>query len=327
MFKGGELLRDSVTAIPTTEIRARFFSPKLLVFGSILGLLGVVFTITNTLLVYWGDRRNPVGVPYPSGYGYWPLTVSEAVSRADTAANQVFFAFCLLGGLSIFMSWYPFHLENVYTGNHMFPFTGIRWVTLRQMLPTPGLILLAIVPMTAKPLQHFTDKVALLLHGVGAAMTFVGYFLCEYHVLFVAKEQTWRDPLSNKQFVARLIPSIIFMLAFAVFGICYVLDKVNTNSEMICCPDDWKEVSTNFTLMVNGTSVQSTIKKKMLFDTARNGAFVIKVIGYLGEIVAFVMMMFNHIIIWFFCKERFDHSERVLSPLVENMEDDDEAVE
>jgi hypothetical protein len=164
--------------------------------------------------------------------------------------------------------------------------------------------------MTAKPLATFTDNVALVLHGVGAAFCFVGYFACEmYAVCWYNAHERSNDAerLLKKERNERrwrVLTCIVFILSFAIFGVCYALDKVNVNGKYMDCGDKWVEIAQNVTFYVDGTLNQKQETFNKLFDTAKGWCLAIKVLGYCGEILAFVCMLVNMWIIWFYCEER-----------------------
>merc|ERR1719474_2487122 len=126
--------------------------------------------------------RSASGKPFPSGRSYFPATVSEMVHSNTEPAGKIFFAFCFIGAVLIFFSWYPKMLRNVYIGDDS-QIYGIAWVSIRQYIPAPGFMLLSII--TTVPSQQATlmDQFCVVLHLVGAAMLFVGYFVCEAHTI------------------------------------------------------------------------------------------------------------------------------------------------
>merc|ERR1719512_153640 len=82
-----------------------------------MGLLGFLFA--GFLGVYRSThevhRRNFRGELM--NHSYWPATVSEMVSDPFSPAGMVFFAFVVIGAMCMMLSWYPWHLVNVYIGD------------------------------------------------------------------------------------------------------------------------------------------------------------------------------------------------------------------
>merc|ERR1719188_907835 len=120
--------------------------------GSISGLLGFIFAfVIGVIRECMQGKSDVFDRPFKSGLGYFPSTVSEMVHDPDSPAGKVFFAFCFVGAVLIFFSWYPTMLRNAYIGDDP-QICGVAWVTWRQFVPAPGMMKLSII--TTVPLAQ-----------------------------------------------------------------------------------------------------------------------------------------------------------------------------
>mmetsp|Transcript_79286 Transcript_79286/g.208244 ORF Transcript_79286/g.208244 Transcript_79286/m.208244 type:complete len:356 (+) Transcript_79286:85-1152(+) len=279
------------------ECAERKQSAKLLLTGSISGLLGFLFAfLIGFIKSETGDRYDCNGKPFPSGRGYFPATVSEMVHDPTDPAGKVFFCFEFVGALLIFMSWYPTRLRNVYVGDDIkIPCIGMSWVTFRQFVPAPGMMMLSVITTVPFPTAHVGDYFCISLHLLGAFMMFVGYFVVE------AKSVGWgpfiggalryklHETRSGLAWRRTCLTGIFWTYSlFLVLQItlCFKLPFIADGDY-----DKWH--------------YDATIRKIVLVNTAKLPVKLIKIISYCSEVVCGLFLIASHMVIWYYCEERF----------------------
>lgn len=331
-----------VGRIDYTDGQMRQRSEKLLFCGTICGLLGFFFAFW---LGFWemaqNDEANYLGEPFASGHNYFPETVSEMVYDQDSPHGKCFFAFCLIGAIAIFQSWYPWELRNVYIGDdarilqHIVPDDWWvvnflpRWVTLRQFLPPVGMMIVACIPTTPAVNADARDKITVLLHTLGAVLMIGGYTVIELYTLFIAKNVHFHGGPRGHEFRSRFVIIVLCCNAcffFVFFGVLRAL----SNRLGLCCPDTWKIPTLDDALhalestnLENRTRSDIYVKdllylgkqKYMLVDTASGAVRFVKAGEYFAEVLAGLFMIASHLCIWWYCPERhLDLAEELPDP-------------
>jgi len=296
------------------EAMMRKRAATLLLLGSLSSLSGFLFAFAIGLLqaipgldthdsyckrVYDNARLKPC---------YFPSTVSEMVHDPNRPAGRVFFGFQFVGALLIFFSWYPTSLRNVYIGDDaLVPGTPVSWVSFRQYVPAPGLMMLAVITTYPMPQADLLDYFCIHLHMVGALMMFLGYFFVEAVTIgwrcfakTIEAEKKHIDPRAMKyrQFcIAGLIWSylIFCLLQLVSFGSGDAFDQW----------DAWDNCTR---LRVNPAICQ----EPQLIRAADWPVKILKIVSYASEVVCGLFGISSHIVIWYFCEERhFDLPEEL----------------
>lgn len=270
---------------------------------------------------------------YPSGNGYWPETVSESVSDRDSAAGKIFFTFCLISGVTLFVSWYPYALRNVYVGPEMLPGKVMYWNTLRQYCPTMGLFMLIGVSVYPSQVALETNGGTLcsLIHLTGAFMMFVGYMVCEFkcmEMFGMRMPKTIGVAFLSIEGVERRLRQIFvfwmyfFYCLFCVFEVLLVLQDP-------CCGDEWLSEGSWFNrTSPEGIIVPQTLDRAIVSNTASGTFLAYKALAYIGECAAGVFLILSHLTIWYFCEERHvQYCESVLDMVYDDHTDSDEMYE
>lgn len=162
-------------------------SPRYLISGVALGVLG--FLVAAVPFCMRAFEFIALGQEIP--VSEVPPTVSEMVSRWNTTEARVFFGFELTAANMILLSWYPYKLRNaccipMHGGCRMnVLFFHVSWATFRQFGPTIGLVLVACCPTV--PMEHAkaADLVLIMVHGGAASLMFSGFLMCEAHALSI----------------------------------------------------------------------------------------------------------------------------------------------
>lgn len=264
------------------EKRSRKGAAMLLFVGSLSGFLGFLFAALLGFLKFGilntePAQKGPDGKPFASGQNYFPATVSEMVYNRDAPAGKVFFGFELIASIAILVSWYPLNLQNVYMDNDKtFWFTGVSWSTLRQFLPSIGMMIVASIPETPMERALLPDRITVWVHTVGAVMAIGGYVWIEAKTLlhfgaldhllkFREAQMTEKATESNstksastaispyaahvdharlspKELKVRWLFMFISMGSLIFFEIFSFL-RFNGHRFGICCYDDWHKPS------------------------------------------------------------------------------------
>jgi len=322
----------------------RLRSTSLLVSGATLGYCGFLF---GAFLGFYKTKLEKGAVNFlgqPQLHSYFPATVSEMVWNTSSGGGKCFFAFVLIGGICMLLSWYPWRLRNVYIGDDLkFPPAGwlgynkqgrprgIRVIMLRQFLPPIGIMLVACIPAPPAANREFTDKVSSVVHTMGAVMSIGGYAFIELYTLLGGDELPVKfDTVKsyNKgwgewqvRFVTILF-CLFFIGAFQTFGVlCSQADKFG-----VCCGDVW-EVPTGADLSWvkthrNGSlgfyyeDEMAAAQNKSLIKQTASGTFLFFKLGeYWCEVFAGLTMLYSHLVIWWYCPERhIDLDEELPDP-------------
>lgn len=258
-------------------------SPRYLLSGVILGILGFLAAITPYLMrVTYGLQQGTLQREHV------PATVSELVANWGTVEARIFFGFELMAALLILMSEYPFKLRNAgcvpSAGGCSIelPLVGkvCSWATFRQFVPPLGLTLVALCP-TVKivPGEDLdpADKLLVFVHCFAAANLFCGFLLSEAHALSVRVPCTnWRPLCCAKAPI----------LAVDQEERSREL-KLRFRSWLVACICFWL-----FQVMQVVVLAYRGPKKRY------------NVVCFLLEVVAGISMLLNHGVIWYYCTER-----------------------
>lgn len=293
-----------------SEHPQRFRAPFLLAFGACCCIIGFLAITVIGVIDFEGRTSNPaLRVEYKSGNGYFPATVSEMVHNQDSPGGRVFHTFGMMAGICIFMSFYPFHLTNCYTGDATLSLGPIEvyWTTLRQIFPAMGLMLLVGVNtyplMVAYHSLWHTKMVCVFIHFVGAGMLFVGYLICELKCLAVLDSMTLdvgRPRIGKNERAVRYVFAYLILVSFVCF--VSVQAAMVVFKTRICCSDEWA---------MKGEEVTTKDKKQItimgepqVVNTASDKFLWLKILSFVFEDLAGVCMVFSHLAIWFYCLER-----------------------
>lgn len=286
----------------TMEVPYRFRSPVLLLWGGVFGIMGFLVAFSIGLLRFFTIKTNFKGEPFPSGHGYWPATVSEMVYEWNSAEGRIFFGFCLISSFLIFQSWYPFMLRNVFTGSEVLcrRCLPIYWITFRQMVPVVGLLMLISVSTVPAALATISDEFAVIVHLAGAAMMFIGYIVAELKCLQMCGMQGGVQvkhlDIEGPEKVLREALMVVVLVAYVVFCFCQLGLAVGEAMEPpLCCADKFAPNRVHA-----GVSLRAAT-----LDTAHGTYLRLKIASFLSEVVSGLALIGSHIVIWFYCEERF----------------------
>lgn len=323
------------------NISTRYRTPGLLLLGSLSAFAAFVGSATCVLMKFSKSKYRSnllTGLPYASGNAYWPETVSESVSDSDSAAGKIFFTFSLIAGISLFMSWYPYNLRNVYTGpaatfgGHMY------WITFRQYLPVVGLFMLIGVSVFPSKIAMETNGglLCLSIHLTGAAMMFLGYMISEFKCMGLLglslPKKVGRKYLDieGPEKILRQVFVMIMFIAYLLFCLFEVLLVVQDP----CCADVWYGQGTwfNRTDPATGITTHHVLMTATVEDTASGLYLKYKMGAFFGECVAGVFLILSHLTIWYYCEERHvKYAEAMIEMVydqhlgdVRDMDEDDE---
>lgn len=318
MTKRGHMhpsLQKTGSAHLVAELSPRFRAPALLFFGAATCILGFAFvTLIGIIEFLLLTGNKSLGIEtYPSGYGYFPATMSEMVYNQDSPGGKIFHTFGIMSGMCIFMSWYPLHLRNVYTGKHHLPLLQncgltIYWTTARQILPAMGLYLLIGVNTYPTPIAEasagHTKFGCVVLHLMGAGMMFVGYLVCEMKCIGLSIED--KGPcaaIQDRERIVRRILAYIILVSFGSFCLLQValvtvkhLDMTKED-QPFCCADQW--------LLKGDKHGDVTITDEpQINNTASGGYLYLKIASFCSEDIAGLALVISHLVVWYYCDER-----------------------
>lgn len=311
------LVADPVEGVPPayiSDVNQRFKTPGMLLIGTIFGFFAFGGAFTVTVMEFFMERGSRLmGIPeYASGLGYWPETVSESVSNANSPTGKIFFTGCLIADILYFSSWYPFNLRNVYTGPETTLWGLMYSTTFRQYFPTLGLLML--VGVTTYPAavaqQTVGGMICVMLHLAGAGMMFVGYMLSEFTCMemfgFHHKEAITSNFLSiegtERATRQTLIGCMGFCFAlFLVFQVLLMLPPT-----IVCCADEWKMAGDWYELTdrATGHKTDYVVQIAHVNNTASGKKLAIKMGSYFTEVCAGIMLLLSHAAVYYFCEER-----------------------
>lgn len=309
------------------EVSARYRSCTLLWVGCLSAYMAFLTSFTITIIQFFLRTENEFGHKFHSGRGSFPQTVSESVSDSDSPQGRLFFAFGLIAGICIFLSWYPFMLRNVYTGDDK-ACCHTYWIGIRQFVPSLGLLLLICVPTVPSYKAHDIDYFSVAFHLMGAGMMFIGYLLCELKCLEIfgfqrgaEKGQQVQDAFldieDNERSIRKACGWLIF-IGFFSFLVAQVVLGIASDDQHLCCHDDYTthqwEVHENQSDDTGEEGETLLIRKDTLLDTATGDVLVWKMISFSTECLAGLAMVTSHLMIWYYCEER--HVEYAPHPLL-----------
>lgn len=307
------------------SVSPRFRAPPLLLTGTVSALCAFVFAFVIGLMRFLLYRENKYGEPYPSGYGYWPATVSEMIHDTSAPEGRIFFAFSLIAAICIFQSWYADSLRNVYVGPHAVPCTcgSVYWNTFRQFVPMVGLMLLICVPTVPMPEADLMDWFSIALHLVGASMMFVGYLVAELRCLSFLNLHQGGVYLSieGTEKIVRVCLAFVILVCFVTFDVITVILVFFEGK--ICCSDRWMNAGQSHDVQGFGKVIATGAHR---VDTASSWMLFLKMLSYFSEVVAGLAILMSQLAIWFFCEERHvDYAELSLEQVWEEQTEEDES--
>jgi len=285
----------------TMDVPYRFRSPVLLLWGGVFGMLGFLVAFMIGLLNFFHRTVNFQGHPYASGHGYWPATVSEMVYEWNSPEGRIFFGFCLISAFLIFQSWYPYELRNVFTGSEVihrrFP---VYWITFRQMVPVVGLLMLISVSTVPSALASPSDDFAVVVHLMGAAMMFVGYIVAELKCLqmcgMAGGVQAKYLDIEGPERTVREVLMTIVLISYLIFCFCQVALVVGASTEPpMCCADKF----------ATGRAKAGVNLARATLETASGTYLMLKIVSFVSEVLSGLALIGSHIVIWYYCEERF----------------------
>jgi hypothetical protein len=294
--------------------------------GAVLGIVGFGIAAIGG---YWNiyaenNMKSKISGPYPSGEPYFPLTVSEMVSDPRSSAGKTFLAFELCAAIMILGSWYPYMLSNVYIGSRYKPLRCCvwcpSWATIRQFIPMVGLFLVALVSVTPQTRMVPSDFVTNQIHILAATALFGGYILVELVCLFLQADHV--PQMSERGGCVRTV-CILGCAVGAVTTIVLQFTYPYAPLSILPCQDEYKTVSIddlqsfigNNTDMLYDAStymqsvafargLSKTDPITVLVNTAHGTCLSIKMITFWSEVVAGVLGLGSHLVIWYFAPER-----------------------
>mmetsp|Transcript_135777 Transcript_135777/g.290356 ORF Transcript_135777/g.290356 Transcript_135777/m.290356 type:complete len:234 (-) Transcript_135777:149-850(-) len=216
----------------------------------------------------------------------------------------------MISGACIFVSMYPYHLRNVYTGNEKVWPTSIYWTTVRQMLIPMGVWLFIGVNTYPAPLAlaspGYTKLWCIALHGIGAGTVFVGYTVCEMKCLGLLGFRRRDDFLAieGKERHVRTLLAYMIVVFFCLFATFQCLIVFGPRYISLCCADVWGSAGMEAMQKTQQGLVPMILEQPQLLDTATGYLFLCKVASFICEDVFVMSMVFSHIAIWYYCEER-----------------------
>lgn len=271
----------------------------LLFFGAISGSLGFAFAFIIGVCKFLSPSLSEFHQQFPSGYGYFPATVSEMVHDPTDPAGKVFFAFEFIAALFIFMAWYPWELRNVYTGDSATVpgFHELSWPMWRQFVPSAGMMLVATVTTTPFAQANALDYICISIHLTGAVMLFAGYAMVEVYTVgwgpFKQSPVTAKVIGDKEKFLRKFLLNgiIFFYFTFIIFTFVILLPlPANLN-------DVWEP---RMVEIYSGV----VVKEIILTDTASGFVLFLKIASYVSEVACGLFLISSFMVIWYFCEER-----------------------
>ncbi|CAE7946230.1 unnamed protein product, partial [Symbiodinium sp. KB8] len=293
-------------AVRTTRVKAA----SLLCAGSALGLLGFLIPGGMGLgKAFLADKEvNVRGENFASGHNYYPSTVSEMVRDRESPMGKCFYGFTSAGSFAIWMSWYPWHLQNVYLPAEEDSVWCCSVMTLRTLVPPISMLLVSVITVVPFREADSIEAVSTVIHAMAATLAMGGYCVLEWYTLNVAKN------VRMTQRERHLRQLINLLLGFCTFGLV-VTGVVAQHPEQfgICCGDLY--VVPNVTDIVasynrgayqQGTRNEFLVQhhKVGLVDTASGAALAFKLGMFWFEVSAGLLMLASHFIIFLYCPER-----------------------
>lgn len=331
MVTGGRKIQEAINARGGNPLaqqyarlhsRIKFFDDhekkktvSMLFAGTLCGLFAFAFAAFIGMIRVFDSTNFMPWCQYPSGYPYFPATVSDMVHDPKDPCGKVFFGFGFLGAAFLFNSWYPWELRNVFVGDDEgISFSGftISWSMIRQIIPVPGMMLVCIVTTIPAGKADIMDWVCISVHLAGALAFFGVYQVCEWKCLF---SQQTNKPLGQLEKRVRifLLYAIIFWWWF-FFGIQIFLglpgiQNLGFKADVWMQAEDLRKHHEKLGLHDHEkcprvTAVDLVGNEWLVADTASGIMFWFKVVSYIGEVVAGLCLLASLFAIWFFCEER-----------------------
>lgn len=303
-------LSEEMARINYVDACMRTRSVTLLMVGSICGFLGFLNASFLGYSKYFAPvETNYLGQPFSSGHNYFPQTVSEMVYDKNDASGKCFFAFCMIGAICIFLSWYPWQLRNVYLGDDA-KIWKFAWANLRVYLPPVGMMLVACIPTTPAANATARDKVTVIIHTLGAVMMIGGYAIFELYTLYLSPQMD-RNIKKNERFwrTVHLVGTVVGIVGFQLFGLL----ATHADALGVCCNDEWvsptvHEIKKLYAEGNYGKAFENAdamgLKHKVLKNTASGSMLFIKQAEYWFEVASGLFMIASHLTIWWYCPER-----------------------
>eukprot|EP00933_Yihiella_yeosuensis_P073411 TRINITY_DN82076_c0_g1_i1.p1 TRINITY_DN82076_c0_g1~~TRINITY_DN82076_c0_g1_i1.p1 ORF type:complete len:386 (-),score=47.50 TRINITY_DN82076_c0_g1_i1:183-1262(-) len=287
----------------------RVQAASLLVCGTTMGILG--FVSAASLGIHRFLRHSELnidGLHFESGHNYYPSTVSEMVADRESPMGKCFFAFNTAAAIAIWMSWYPWRLQNVYIPGDDRLFGMIRVITLRTYVPPVSLMVLASITVVPQHQADTEDLLATGIHAIAATLMIGGYAFLEFYTLDIASGVR----IPPTELAVRRV--MMMLCATCSLGlICCGPLAQHPGRFGICCGDVWVVPNaTNIALAKQHGAFAEEVKDKILAehmkaglrDTASGLAFLLKILSYWLEVGAGIFMIGSHFVIWFCCPER-----------------------
>eukprot|EP00931_Biecheleriopsis_adriatica_P121719 TRINITY_DN9677_c0_g3_i1.p1 TRINITY_DN9677_c0_g3~~TRINITY_DN9677_c0_g3_i1.p1 ORF type:complete len:400 (+),score=32.22 TRINITY_DN9677_c0_g3_i1:151-1350(+) len=287
------------------EHNARRRATSMLCLGSTFGFFGFSFSAVLGMQYTYartGHKLNFLGEHFPSGEDFWPGSVSEMVHDPSTPTGEIWKCFVLIGALSIWLSWYPWELRNVYTGGSVRWFFCIPFLHLRTFMPPIGMMLVAFVPLPQS--SNFGETFASAIHYAGASTALGGYGVFEFYTLVFA-EYVHMEP---KERILRSILCATCLMGLFGFLVAGFLPKTS-----LCCGDEWRVPTAEDVALAkaNGypglamnAQIAKDTDKALLYNTASGIVLALKYVAYWSEVTAGLSMLFSMFTIWYFAPER-----------------------
>jgi len=274
----------------------------LLFFGAVMGLFGFLFAFLIGFLKFADPLVSEYHRHFPSGWGYFPATVSEMVHDPEDPAGKCFAAFASIGAMFIFLSWYPWRLRNVYMGdsNTIWCSENLSWMMFRQFIPPTGMMLVAGVTTTPFAQASMLDDICLGIHLTGALMFFAGF--CTVEAVSVG----W-GPFPLPEVSRRTIGKFELRLRrAAVTGVIFFYSVFCLLQGVLLLPLDTASGHTDVWRPKVAYDEFGWPRRKMtLLDTATGFVLALKIASYVSEVLGGLLLIASHLIIWGFCNERF----------------------
>merc|ERR1712060_377139 len=98
--------------------------------------------------------------------------------------GKCWMCFQMIASISLWFSWYPWELRNVYVGGHVKVF-GVPFLHLRTFMPPIGMLMVVLIPLSIE--SNFGDRFATAIHLLGAVLLLGGYGCFELYSLACAE--------------------------------------------------------------------------------------------------------------------------------------------
>lgn len=292
-------MRDDIDVAVRQEYIGQRWAAALLFFGSIFGLLA--FLLVAIVAVYEHEFAPPKPECFdmqfcPSGIAYFPDTVSEMVSNSSDPAGKLFQCFAVIGSILLLMSRYPLHLANAYSRN----LSGIR----ATVVPI-GMLLVAWITIMPVAKRRAVDKFVSSCHTLGAVSFMFGYTILE--LITIQRLSRVLDSTQKRWRRAAMISALFFIVSFVLAG--HTLSNPH-----ICCQDAWEPTPDAFERVYGNITERSELYldllkqrygSKVLINSAHGTFRHLKFLSFGAEVGTGLSVVASHLVIWYFCKERF----------------------